>query len=217
MLFLCCFYAVFILCLRCFVLKLMDLIEAVMTAADASARACTYTPSQGLPDYSADSTFTIGFWFTKLVCEPGGQYEYLWSHVESPSADILNVDNSNINVYLSCNGYGAATLIEGGTGGGSTYLRTNLIDSSGLRANWDSLLHVDGFDAITENWVNIVMSFAPDSVKTWVDGIIDHDFTHHMTMQACTDNAAFPDPTALNTGKHTAAIATTHLSSWRCL
>jgi hypothetical protein len=173
--------------------------EAVMTEADASVRACTYTASQGLPDYSADASFTIAFWFSKLVCDPGGQYEFLWSHVEHFNRDILRVDNSNINIYLSCTGYGAFSLAEGGPGEGSTFLRTNLVDSVGERANWDSLLHVDGFDAVTEQWVNVVMSFSTASIETWIGGLADHDFSHHMTLQSCTENAAFPDPTALNT------------------
>jgi hypothetical protein len=73
------------------------------------------------------------------------------------------------------------------------------VDSVGEKANWDSLLHVDGFDPITEQWINIVMSFSPTAIDTWIDGLVDHDFTHHMNLQSCTENAAYPNPAALNT------------------
>eukprot|EP01044_Picomonas_judraskeda_P000758 COSAG03_NODE_37_length_17551_cov_15.651444_2_plen_954_part_00 len=173
--------------------------EGVMTEADSSVPACTYMPDHGLPDYSGDGSFTIAFWFSKLVCDPGSRYEYLWSHVEQPTVDIMSTENSNINLYLSCTGYGAFSEAEGGPGEGSAYLRTNLLDSVGEKANWDTVLHVDGFDSITAQWINIVMSFSETAVETWVDGLPDHDFTHHMTLQSCTDNAAYPDPTTLNT------------------
>merc|ERR1711871_188801 len=119
--------------------------EAVMTQADDSVPACTYIPSHGLPDYSGDGSFTITFWFSKLVCDPGSSYEYLWSHVQHPGSNILSPENSNINLYLSCSGYGASGVAEGGSGEDSAYLRTNLVDSVGETANWDSVLHVDGF------------------------------------------------------------------------
>lgn len=173
--------------------------ESVMTEADASVAACTYTPDHGLPDYSGDGSFTVAFWFSKLVCDPGSRYEYLWSHVEQPTIDIMSMENSNINLYLSCSGYGAFREAEGGPGEGSAYLRTNLVDRVGEKANWDSLLHVDGFDPITEQWINVVMSFSPTEIHTWVDGLVDHDFSHHMNLQSCTQNAAYPDPTMLNT------------------
>ena len=66
----------------------------------------------------------MSFWFTKEECS-GGIYEYLYSHNQDRTEDILLPGNSNVNIYIGC----------ADTFGGRTFLRQIMIDAQDNGAN----------------------------------------------------------------------------------
>ena len=165
--------------------------------------------------YADDARFSLSFWFTKTNCTTN-LYEYMYSHDSVEGAAPLERDNSNVNVYLSCQAH--ASLLQTG------FVRTVLVDSRddsadpepGLTVLFDWPLHAAGnFDAITRRWIQYTLAVEPGAVRTYVDGAPILSYGYHAAWADCIRNPAFPDPTALNTALRAFALHTDALVGGR--
>lgn len=131
----------------------------------------------------ADADFAVSLWMTKADCS-GGIYEYIYSHAQSEEADIFDPTNSNINMYFGCEeaGGGWSSLM------GGSIIRYNLVDGARNWVSFDYPVHDAGdFDAITQNWMHIVMLVSPTSVSTYVDASPIPDATYGSYTSAAVD------------------------------
>ena len=146
-------------------------------------------------DYASDAGFSIAFWMTKVACT-AGSYEYIFSHAEDPSVDIYSRSNSNINLYLLCETSGETSSTADGS-----VLRYNLVDAAGQWATFDSSVHDAGdFDAITNVWMDVVLSVAPRSIRLFDDGVglADSQYGFYSEAMGIGENLAYPSPTSLS-------------------
>jgi hypothetical protein len=161
--------------------------------------------------YGVFGLFTISFWVTKQECQ-GNLYEYVWSHQQNPdTANIFPTDagytpNSNINMYIACEGTGGGfSTVEG------TVMRVNLLDtpSAPSRTNpnpadetWavmDYPLHDAGdFDSITNVWVHSTLVVTHESAMIYADGyaVQDEEYGYYPETMSPL-NAAHPNPSQL--------------------
>lgn len=155
---------------------------------------------------ASDASFTLSWWFTKVSCIQGQQYEYMWSHSADSSASITSRDNSNINIFLGCGGWYDAedTLVEPTVQ--NSAFRTFLVDSARTLGTYDVRLAASqnmpaGPNARLNTWTHFTIAVYPLGSRAFFDGVpvdLSSDVTFWPARSQCTDNAAFPSPTTFN-------------------
>jgi hypothetical protein len=151
-------------------------------------------------DYEVDGTFTISFWFTKERCTgqmSNGVYEYMYSDHQSVGFTMWTT--SYLDIYLGCT-----------QSGGGSVVRYWARDTSATEAMMDWPLSSAGnFDAVTRNWVHILLTVAPASMQTYEDGVLvpqaQYGFYGGMPQSA---NSAAPTPNQLSPPFHARAGST---------
>jgi hypothetical protein len=131
-------------------------------------------------------------------------YEYLYSHQLHVGHSPLDDDNSNINLYLSCDPLSSSLGQKPGFAG---FIRTALVDAEAGRPGTSLLFDLplpspadaDLGHPILHDWVHMALSVSPRSARTFVNGLPSLAYGWHETWSHCWNNPAYPDPTALNT------------------
>eukprot|EP00040_Diaphanoeca_grandis_P035925 m.227142 g.227142 ORF g.227142 m.227142 type:complete len:1732 (-) comp33513_c0_seq1:404-5599(-) len=145
----------------------------------------SYITVDNVTDYARSGGFSISYWFSKEECSTG-PYEYIYSHVNN-SGSILDLANSNINMFFACEGRGMV-----GNSGGSV-MRFLLTDAVGKHAWFDYPLHAAGeIDAITDRWIHLALTVSiGGAVTVFIDGIeVENGNFATLSIWNTTDNAA---------------------------
>ena len=194
---------------------------AVVTAAGLVLDGAGQCAEIALPAaYGDDNTFTVSFWFQKQQCSAASTWwEYLYSHVEDPAVGVLDVNNTNINMYMGCvgnTGRSMAVYTDGNDRSASgTFLRTVLVDDAGSLGLIDlDLQQFGGFDATTTQWVHVVLKVGASSATHTIDGLAAADsayavYHHHSTYANSANNNVWPAPSAVNAPWTTFSTLTT--------
>jgi len=112
-------------------------------------------------DYGSDASFSISFWAQKAECTTG-PWEYIYSHAESTSLSILDLGNTNVNIYVGCDSNDPT----------ASFIRTILIDDSdtyGITYDFPLSASAD-WSTVLEEWVFMTTSVSPSMVALMVDG-----------------------------------------------
>merc|ERR1740117_2310452 len=94
--------------------------------------------------------------------DAAGPWEYIYSHAESTSLSILDLGNTNVNIYVGCDSNDPT----------ASFIRTILIDDSdtyGITYDFPLSASAD-WSTVLEEWVFMTTSVSPSMVALMVDG-----------------------------------------------
>jgi hypothetical protein len=158
-------------------------------------------------DYASDSSFTISLWFSKQQCHTF-YWEYLYSHAENATLDLLDGLNDNVNIYMGCEAsWGASTAgvhTNGKDASAGSFLRTIMVDEAGTVGVIDLDLHEDGaFTDVLTKWTQISLRVTPTGIAYSLNGVHQPDssfavYSHMSSFANPVLSTFWPSPSSLN-------------------
>ena len=154
-------------------------------------------------DYASDAVFSISLWMTKEQCT-GGPYEYLYSHQHDTGSQWDH--HAYALVMFACeNSAGQQSSNLDGS-----FIRYDLMDDNSHRATFDFALHDAGdFDAITHQWLHVILTVSSSAIKTYEDGnlVADSEYGYYQGGDHAA-NVAYGHPSDLSHGLTSFNLAT---------